>query len=108
MFIGNFSSHIGMTDTISSILADNNLVRQIIPEKNQTLIKAISTSLFFTQIEEKEIQENCLNILKVLIEDNNLPLRLSLFKNNWKLYEDFKNNTSLHGFDKVVYKIYYL
>lgn len=101
MFLGSFPSQNCMSDTISSILADNNLVRYIIQEKTKTLLKAISMALFFTQIYEEEIQEKCLNILKGLIEVNNLPLRLSLFKNNWKLYEDFKNNASLHGFDKV-------
>lgn len=101
MFIGSFSSQNSMSDSISSILADNNLVRYIIQEKTKTLLKAISMALFFTQTYEQEIQEKCLNILKDLIEDNNLPLRLSLFKNNWNLYEDFKNNASLHGFDKV-------
>lgn len=88
---------------ISATLLDNNLIRTVLSEKGRTLMKAISIALFMTPLYDQQIQEICIRKLKHLIKTDHLPLRLTSFANNWKLFEDFQTNPSFHGFDKVFF-----
>lgn len=88
-------------ENFSRILDENNLVRIPINDKGKTLLKAISIAIYFTPMYELEVRETCLNKLKFLIENNQLPLRLNVFSNNMKLYEDLQLNSTFHGFDKI-------
>ncbi|KAL4492519.1 hypothetical protein ABPG72_007632 [Tetrahymena utriculariae] len=90
-----------MDEIIQSILDENDLVVKQIPEGSFSLMRAISNCLYFTSINYKQIQEQCIRFLKQMIDQKKLPEKLNQFKNSITLYNDFILDPNKFDYHKV-------
>ncbi|KAL4446175.1 hypothetical protein ABPG74_021714 [Tetrahymena malaccensis] len=90
-----------MDEIIQSILDENDLVVKQIPEGPFSLMRAISNCLYFTSINYKQIQEQCIRFLQQMIDQKKLPEKLNQFKNSITLYNDFILDPNKFDYHKV-------
>jgi hypothetical protein len=89
------------TEQLENLLADNNLVRKKLPEEKNSLLKAVSDTLYFTPHFHEEIQQDLIKHLKTLIASSKLSSKLTMFKGNSILLKDFTMSSQQPGFDKI-------
>lgn len=83
------------------VLEENGLYKKKIPEGRNSLMKAISDSLFFTTKYHDRILKQCVEHLNFLLSTNSLPSKLNHFRNSSYLLKDYCETPSLPGFEKI-------
>lgn len=83
------------------VLEENGLYKKRIPEGRNSLMKAISDSLFFTTRYHDRLQSQSIEHLKLLVENNELSQKLNHFRANSYLFKDYCDNPSLPGFENI-------
>jgi len=92
-------------ELINALLEENGLYRKRIPKGSNSLLRAISDALFFTQNQHEEVKESLIKHLTQLVASNKLTSRLNGFKGNSIMLNDFANNPQLPGFEKTILEL---
>jgi len=88
-------------DLVNVLFEENGLYRKRLPKGPDSLMRAISETLYFTPNHHEEIQQSLIRHLTQLIASDKLTSRLSTFQGNSMMLKDFANNPQLNGFEKT-------
>jgi len=88
-------------ENVNALFDENDLYRKKLPKGPNSLMRAVSETLFFIPHKHEEIQQSVLTYLTQLIGSNKLTARLGSFQENSNMLKDFANNPRLPGFEKT-------